>query len=194
MRLKMTSKGVGHSHTGFISEQQATGQKKFSRVYQLQNGTVELYTPIANHMEAIDWAQLSTSEIAKEHNDKSMEEIFINPKDAYNKLAVQPDCRPHTLAKRIKHLITPETTKYQGRRKVVAMSYDQENTQEEKHSGLQKTKSGTTKPRTGREQKKNKSHLKKIRRTLLPKKRTRLPIYHTKIWGKQVQGCRSSAR
>jgi hypothetical protein len=41
------------------------GQKMFSRVYQPKNGTIELYTPIANHKEAINWARLSTSDIAK---------------------------------------------------------------------------------------------------------------------------------
>ena len=143
------------------------GQKMFSRVYQPKNGTIELYTPIANHKGAIDWARLSTSDIAKELNDKSMEEIFTNPKDAYDKLAVQPDWKPHTLAKRIKNLVTPETTKNQGRRKIVAMSYDQDNTQEKKYSELQQTKYGTTKPRRGREQMKNQSHLKKQRKTRL---------------------------
>jgi hypothetical protein len=108
------------------------GQQMFSRIYKPKNGTIELYTPIANHKEALDWARLSTSDIAKELNDKSMEEIFINPKDAYDKLAVQPDWKPHTLAKRIENLVMPETIKNQGRRKIVAMSYDQENTQGEK--------------------------------------------------------------
>jgi hypothetical protein len=61
-----------------------------------------------------------------------MEETFFNRKDAYDKLAVQPDWKPHTLAKRIENLVTPETTKYQGRRKLVVMSYDKENTQGEK--------------------------------------------------------------
>jgi hypothetical protein len=49
----------------------------------------------------MDWAQLSTSKIAKELNNKSMEEVFINPQDAYDKLAVQPDWKPHTLGKRM---------------------------------------------------------------------------------------------
>jgi hypothetical protein len=93
------------------------GQQMFPRIYKPKNGTIEMYTPIANHKEAIDWARLSTSNIAKELNDKSMEEIFTKPKDAYDKLAVQPDWKPHTLAKRIENLVTPETTKNQGRRK-----------------------------------------------------------------------------
>ena len=105
-------------------------QKMFSRVYQVQNGLVELYTPTENHKEAIDWARLSTSASAKELNDKSMAEIFINPKDALEKMAVQPDWKPHTLAKRIEQLVTPETIKYQSRRRQVAMSYTSENTQE----------------------------------------------------------------
>jgi hypothetical protein len=105
----------------------SNGNNMFTRIYTVQNGTIELYTKAANHKEAVDWARLSTSEIAKEANDKSMEEIFMNPKDAYDKLAIQPDWKPHTLAKRIEQLVAPETTKYQSRRKVVAMSYDSEN-------------------------------------------------------------------
>lgn len=84
------------------------GPENFSHVYQAQNGTVELYTPTANHKDAINWARLSTSEIAKELNGKSMEEIFINPNDVYDKLAVQPEWKPHTLVKQIKHQVTPE--------------------------------------------------------------------------------------
>ena len=103
------------------------GLKMFTRIYQPKNGTIELYTPAPNHKEAIDWARLSTSEIAKELNDKSMEEIFQNPKDAFDKMAVQPDWKPHTLAKRIEQLVTPEMAKQQSRRKQVAMSYDPEN-------------------------------------------------------------------
>jgi tryptophanyl-tRNA synthetase len=103
----------------------------FSRIYKPKNGKIKLYTPIANHKEAINWARLSTSDIAKELNDKSMEEIFINPKDVYDKLAVQPDWKPHTLAKQIENLVMPDTIKKQGRQKIVAMSYDQENTQGE---------------------------------------------------------------
>jgi hypothetical protein len=87
------------------------GQKMFTRIYHPNNGTIELYLPATNHKEAIDWARLSTSEIAKELNDKSMEEIFTNPKDAYDKMAVQPDWKPHTLAKRIEQLVTPEKVK-----------------------------------------------------------------------------------
>jgi hypothetical protein len=87
------------------------GKKMFTRVYQACNGTVELYVETVHHKEAMDWACLSTSEIAKELNDKSMEEVFVNPPDAYDKLGVQPDWKPHTLGKCIKHLVTPEGTK-----------------------------------------------------------------------------------
>ena len=111
--------------------QTSNGQKMFSRIYQAKHGTIELYTPTMNHKEALDWARLSTSEIAKELNDKSMVEIFVNPEDAIEKLALQPDWKPHTLAKRIEHLVTSETVKYQGRRKQVAMNYAPENTQVE---------------------------------------------------------------
>jgi hypothetical protein len=104
----------------------------FTRVYQAINGTVELYTTATNHKEAIDWARLSTSEIAKELNDKSMEEIFTNSKDAYDKLAVQPDWKPHTLAQRIENLITPEKPIFHSRRKQVVMSYELENDIEER--------------------------------------------------------------
>ena len=107
------------------------GEKMFSRVYQAINGTVELYTPTSNHKEALDWARVSTSDIAKELNDKSMEEIFVNPKDAYEKMAIQPDWKPHTLARRIEQLPIPEKAKNPSRRRQVAMSYASYNTKEE---------------------------------------------------------------
>jgi hypothetical protein len=84
----------------------------FSRVYQAQNGSVELYSLTKNHKGAIDWARLSTSEIAKEVSDKSMKEIFLDHQDALDKMAVQPDWKPYTLAKQIEQLATPETAKY----------------------------------------------------------------------------------
>jgi hypothetical protein len=116
------------------------GQKMFTRIYHPTNGTIELYTPAKNHKEAIDWARLSTSEIAKELNDKSMEAIFTNPKDAYDKMAVQPDWKPHTLAKRIEQLVTPEKVKNQNRRRQVAMSYATDDTkvEEEKKNNRNK--------------------------------------------------------
>jgi hypothetical protein len=83
------------------------GTAMFHRIYQAQNGTVELYVTSGHHKEAIDWARLSTSEIAKELSDHSMPEVFIDPKDAFDKLAVQPDWKPHTLGKRIEHLNPP---------------------------------------------------------------------------------------
>ena len=109
------------------------GKKMFTRVYQACNGTVELYVETAHHKEAMDWARLSTSEIAKELNDKSMEEFFLDPKDAYDKLAVQPDWKPHTLGKRIEHLVTPEATKKSTyvRKHAVTLSYDEDNMNEE---------------------------------------------------------------
>jgi hypothetical protein len=134
----MMLKETRHWQTGSTSKQQHMDKIMFSTIYKPKNGTIELYTTIANHKEAIDWARLSTSDIAKELNDKSMEEIFINPKDAYDKLAVQPDWKPHTLAKQIENLVTPDTIKNQGRRKIVAMSYDQENTQGETTAGYNK--------------------------------------------------------
>ena len=103
----------------------------FSRVYQAQISLVEFYTPIENYKEAIDWARLWTSEIAKELNDKSMIEVFIDRQDAFDKMAVQPDWKPHTLAKRIEQLVTPETVKYKSRRRHVTMTYTSENTQTE---------------------------------------------------------------
>jgi hypothetical protein len=133
----------------------SSGQKMFSRVYQAKNGTVELYMPTANHKEAIDWAQLSTSQIAKELDEKSMQEIFVNPKYAYEKMEMQPEWKPHTLSKRIEHLVTLEPTKYQSRRRQVAMSYDSENTNEaakkistRNQTGNDKAKSGIEEPKT----------------------------------------------
>jgi hypothetical protein len=60
-----------------------------------------------------------------------MAEVFINPIDAFDKMAVQLDWKPHMLAKRIKQLVTPETVKYQSQRRQVAMTYTSENTQTE---------------------------------------------------------------
>jgi hypothetical protein len=85
------------------------GKKMFTRVYQAKSGTVEMYVESVHHKEAMDWARLSTSEIAKELNDKSMKEVFVNPQDAYNKLAVQPKGKPHTLGKRIERKKEPIT-------------------------------------------------------------------------------------
>ena len=113
------------------------GKKMFTRVYQACNGTVELYVEAAHHKEAMDWARLSTSEIAKELNEKSMEEFFIDPQDAYDKMAVQPEWKPHTLGKRIEHLVTPDaTTKTNhARKQAVTLSYDEENTKAEPTKG-----------------------------------------------------------
>ena len=76
----------------------------YSRVYQASNGTVELLPQVEHQNEAIDWARLSTIEIAKELIDESMKAVFMNVQDAMNKLAVQPDWKPHTLGKRIQML------------------------------------------------------------------------------------------
>jgi hypothetical protein len=75
------------------------GKKMFTRLYQACNGTVELYVETVHHNEAMDWACPSTSKIAKALNDKSMEEVFANPQDAYDKLAVHPEWKSHTLGK-----------------------------------------------------------------------------------------------
>ena len=131
-------------------------QKMFSRVYQTQNGLVELYTPTEHHKEAIDWARLSTSEIAKELNDKSMAEIFINPQDALGKMAVQPEWKPHTLAKRIEELATQETVKYQSRRRQVARHYTSENTQaKEKKRNTNQQQNDKNKTKEGTKEKTN---------------------------------------
>ena len=109
----------------------------YTRVNQAYNGTVKLYMETVHYKEAMDWACLSTSEIAKELNDKSMEEVFVNPQDAYDKLAVQPDWKPYTLGKRIKHLVTPEATKKTNytQKQTVTLSYDEENTKAEPTKG-----------------------------------------------------------
>jgi hypothetical protein len=104
----------------------------FTRVYQAENGTVEMYVESGQHKEAMDWARLSTSEIAKELNDTSMEEVFVNPKDAYDKYAIQPEWKPHTLGKRIEQYNPPEITqKKYVRKQPVALSYGIENTKDE---------------------------------------------------------------
>jgi predicted ribosome quality control (RQC) complex YloA/Tae2 family protein len=110
----------------------------FTRVYQQGcNGTVELYVEAAHHKEALDRARLSPSEIAKELHEKSMEEFFLDPQDAYDKMAVQPGWKPHTLGKRIKHLVTPDATKKTNyaRKQAVTLSYDEENTKAEPTKG-----------------------------------------------------------
>jgi hypothetical protein len=71
-------------------------------------------------------------------NEKSMEEFFINPQDAYDKMAVQPEWKPHTLGKRIEHLVTPEATKktnYAARKQAVTLSYNEANTKAEPTKG-----------------------------------------------------------
>jgi hypothetical protein len=98
------------------------GKPMFTRIHEAQNGLVELYMTPANHKEAIDWAGLATSEIAKELSDKSMEEVFIDVQDTNNKLTRNPDWTPHTLAKRVKHL-TPSESPQQTRRRAQSPSH-----------------------------------------------------------------------
>ena len=99
------------------------GEAMFTRIHEASNGLVELYVTPDNHKEAIDWARLATSEIAKELSDQSMKEVFIEPEDAYNQLALNPDWKPHTLAQRVEHL-TPSESPHQARRRTpVAITY-----------------------------------------------------------------------
>jgi hypothetical protein len=49
-----------------------------------------------------------------------------------DKMAVQPDWKPHTLGNRIQYLKEPATIKKQIKRRQVAISYGVENTMEEK--------------------------------------------------------------
>ena len=107
-------------------------KKMFLRVYQASNGTVELLTQVEHQKEAIDWARLSTSEIAKELNDESIKAVIMNVQDAMNKLAVQPDWKPHTLGTRIQQLKELITMVRHNKRRQVTLSYGTENIKEEK--------------------------------------------------------------
>jgi hypothetical protein len=99
------------------------GEAMFTRIHEASNGLVELYVTPDNHKEAVDWARLATSEIVKELSDQSMKEVFIDPEDAYNQLALNPDWKPHTLAQRVEHL-TPSGSPHQARRRTpVAITY-----------------------------------------------------------------------
>jgi hypothetical protein len=106
-----------------VNMKTGAGKAMFARIHEASNGLVELYVTPDNHKEAIDWARLATSEIAKELSDQSMEEVFIDPEDAYNQLALNPDWKPHTLAQRVEHL-TPSKSPHQARRRTpVAITY-----------------------------------------------------------------------
>jgi hypothetical protein len=131
------------------------GNKMFSRVYQASNGTVELLTKVEYHKDAIDWARLSTSEIAKELNDESMKAVFKNVQDAMDKMAVQPDWKPHTLGNRIQSLKEPATIKKQVKRRQVAISYGVENTTEDKKKTQTSNQKWNDKTKTLQEEKAN---------------------------------------
>jgi hypothetical protein len=105
------------------------GERMFTRIYEARNGLVELYVKPQHHKEAIDWARLATSEIAKELSDRSMKEIFVDVEDATNQLATQPDWKPHTLSQRVEHLKPSESPQQTRRRQPVAISYATTNTE-----------------------------------------------------------------
>ena len=109
--------------TWIMQRESSNGEYMFTRIHEAVHGLVELYTTKENYKEAIDWARLATSEIAKELNDKSMEATFINVEDAENALATQPDWTPHTLAKRIENLEPSAKTYQPRRRQPVAITY-----------------------------------------------------------------------
>ena len=98
--------------TWILKLQASNGDYMFTRIHEAVYGLVELYTTPTNHKEAIDWARLATSEIAKELNDESMAATFLDIEEAENALATNPDWTPHTLAKRIENL-APSATTYQ---------------------------------------------------------------------------------
>ena len=99
------------------------GELMFTRIHEAFNGLVELYVKPEHHKEAIDWARLATSEIAKELSDRSMREIFIDVEDANNQLATNPDWKPHTLSQRVEHLNPSELPLRARRRPPVAITY-----------------------------------------------------------------------
>ena len=117
--------------TWIMRREASNGEYMFTRIHEAVHGLVELYTTPGNHKEAIDWARLAMSEIAKELNDKSMEATFISVAEAENALATQPDWTPHTLAKRIENL-APSDKHYQPKRRPpVAISYATANSEKE---------------------------------------------------------------
>ena len=117
--------------TWILKLQASNGDYMFTRIHEAVYGLVELYTTPTNHKEAIDWARLATSEIAKELNDESMAATFLDIEEAENALATNPDWTPHTLAKRIENLAPSATTYQPRRRQPVAISYATSNTEQE---------------------------------------------------------------
>jgi hypothetical protein len=71
-----TKKETKSLPTGYIGDQQAMG-KKFSTNLPSKKRGVELLMQVEHHKEAIDWARLSTSKIAKELNNENMKAASV---------------------------------------------------------------------------------------------------------------------
>ena len=105
------------------------GHSMFSRVYEAVNGSVELHVPKENLKEATDWARLAVSVIAAELTDAGLQNIFENPQEAMDFMAIAPTWKPHTLASTINQLDEPQaTTTQQRRQERITLDYSQSNT------------------------------------------------------------------
>jgi hypothetical protein len=128
-----------------IERPSSYGMKMFIRIYQANNGNVELYVATAHFKDAIDWARLSTSKIAKNAIEESLKGLFFDKADTRGKRENQPDWTPHTLGKRVELLATPTIPLQYRRRGSVAMKYKAENTTSYNKSKANKDKATTTK-------------------------------------------------
>ena len=111
------------------NQETGAGETMFTRIHEAFNGLVELYVKPEHHKEAINWARLAISEIAKEVSDRSMSEIFTDVADANNQLATNPDWKPRTLSQRVEHLNPLESPQHARRRPPVAITYATVNTE-----------------------------------------------------------------
>jgi hypothetical protein len=84
---------------------------------------VKLYVEPKHHKEAIVWARLATSEIAKELSVRITNTIFIDVADANSQLATNPDWKLHTLSQRVEHLKPSESPQKARRRPPVATTW-----------------------------------------------------------------------
>ena len=140
LRLDTMEKDQEDIHAGededlamyLMNRETGAGETMFTRIHEAFNGLVELYVKPEHHKEAIDWARLATSEIAKELSDRSMSEIFIDVEDANNQLATNPDWKPHTLSQRVEHLNPSELPLRARRRPPVAITYATSNAEKVK--------------------------------------------------------------
>ena len=98
-------------------------KRMFTRVYHAVEGVVELHVNKGNIKETTEWARLATSEIAMQLSDDRMEEVFLDPKAAFDTIATNPEWKPHSLSAIIDMFPEPTTTTLGTRRSHIGPQY-----------------------------------------------------------------------